>query len=104
MALAELRGGVPVELEGHREWRLGIRPQRAVARCRCRRLGDASHPDRVMVAAGEERLARRRTERGRVEAVVPEPAGGEPVGGRRAAWAAECAGRTEANVVEEDHE
>ena len=57
VALAELRRRVAVQLQRHRERRLRVRPQRAVAGRRGRRLGDAAHADRVVVAAGEHRLA-----------------------------------------------
>ena len=83
VALAELRGRVPVQLQRHRQRRLRVRPQRAVARRRRRGLGDAAHADRVVVAAGEHRLARRRAQRGGVEAVVLQAARGESFGGRR---------------------
>ena len=87
VALAELRRRVAVQLQRHRQRRLGVRPQRAVARRRRRRLGDAAHPDRVVVAAGQQRLPGRRAQRRGVEPVVPQPAGGEPLGGRRAGTA-----------------
>ena len=54
MALAELRRRVPVQLEGHRQRRLGVRSQRAVARRRRRRLGDRTHPHGVVVAARQQ--------------------------------------------------
>ena len=50
------------------------------------------------------RRARRRTERGGVEAGVLQPFSSEPLGGRRLAWSSECAGRAEADVVEQDHQ
>ncbi len=49
VALAELRRRVPVQLERLRQRRLGVRPQRVVARRRRRRLGDRAHPYRVVV-------------------------------------------------------
>ena len=79
VALAELRRRVPVQLQRHRQRRLRVRPQRAVARRRRRRLGDAAHPDRVVVAAGQQRRPGRRAQRRGVEPVVlsarPPPAG-----------------------------
>ena len=70
VALAELRGGVAVQLQGQRQRRLGVRPQRAVARGRGGGLGDAAHADRVVVAPGEQRLPGRRAQGGGVEPVV----------------------------------
>ena len=84
VALAELRRRVPVQLQRHRQRRLRVRPQRAVARRRRRRLGDDAHPDRMVVAARQQRRTRRRAQRRRVEAVVAQPTGGEPIRGRRA--------------------
>ena len=70
VALAELRRGVAVELERLGKRRGRVRPDRVVARRRGRDLGDTAHADRMVVAAGEQRLPRRRAERGRVEPVV----------------------------------
>ncbi len=69
MALAELRGRVAVQLERLGERRARVRAHRRVARRRRRDLGDPAHADRVVIASGEQRGARRRAERGRVEAV-----------------------------------
>ena len=55
-----------------------------------------------MVAARQERDARRRTERRRVELVVAETARGQTVQGRRLDAATEGAGRAEADVVDQD--
>ena len=71
VTLAELRGRVAVEFERQRERRLGVGQHRAVAGRGGRDLGDAAHADRVVVAAGEQRLARRRAQRRGVEARVP---------------------------------
>ena len=104
VAFAELRRRVAIELEGERERRLGVGQHRAVARRRGRDLGDAAHADRVMVAAGEQRLPRRRAQGGRVEARVAQPALRELLEVRRLARAAERAGRAVADVVDEDHQ
>ena len=56
VALAELRRRVAVQLQRHRQRRLGVRAQRAVARRRGRRLGDPAHPHRMVVAARQQRL------------------------------------------------
>ena len=101
VALAELRRRVAVELERHRQRRLVLGQHRAVAGRRGRDLADAAHVDRVVVAAGEQRLARRRAQRRGVEAVELEAALGEPLGGRRVDRAAEGARRGEADVVEQ---
>ena len=77
---------------------------RALPGRRRRRLGDAAHAGRVVVAAGQQRLAGRRAQRRGVEAVVPQTAGGEALGGRRVARPAERARRAEADVVEQDHQ
>ena len=101
MALAELRRRVAIELERHRERRLVLRQHRAVAGRRRRDLADAAHVDRVVVAPGQQRLARRRAQRGRVKAVELEAVLGEALGGRRVDRAAERARRGEADVVEQ---
>ena len=73
VALAELRGRVAVQLQRLGQRRAGVRADRVVARRRGRDLRDPAHADRVVVAAREQRRARRRAERGRVEAVELEP-------------------------------
>jgi hypothetical protein len=62
------------------------------------------HADRVVVAAGQQGLARRRTQRRCMEAVVLQTTRREPLGSRGCAWAAERARRTEAGVVDHDDE
>ena len=104
MALAELRGGVAIQLQRFREGRGSVRQHRAIAGRAGRDLGDAAHADRVVVAAGEQRLARRRAQRGRVEAVVLQAARRQTFGVRRLAWAAEGARRAEARIVDQDDE
>ena len=69
VALAELGGRVPVELEDLRQRSARVRAHRVVARRRRRDLGDAAHPHRVVVAAAQQRRPRRRAQRRRVEAV-----------------------------------
>ena len=73
VALAELRRGVAVEAQDLGERRAGLRADRAVAGRRRGELGDGAHPDRVVVAAGQQRLAGRRAHRGGVEARELEP-------------------------------
>ena len=102
VALAELRRRVAVELEGLRERRARVRPDRVVARRGRRDLGDAAHPHDVVVAAAQQRRPRRRAQRRRVEAVELQAAGGEPLRVRRRARPAERARRAEPDVVEQD--
>ena len=85
MALAELRRGVAVQLERLGQRGAGLGADRAVAGRRGGHLGDAAHADRVVVAPGQQRLARRRAEGGGVEAVVLEPVRRQPLGGGRVA-------------------
>ena len=73
MAFAELRRGVAVQLQRLGDRRAGVRQDRAVAWRAAGDLRDAAHADRVMVAPGQQRLARRRTERGRVKTVYFSP-------------------------------
>ncbi len=102
VALAELRRRVAVQLQrlGERSARVGA--DRVVAGRGRRDLGDAAHPDRVMVATGEECLARGGAERRGVEAVVLQAVRGEPLGVRRVDRSAEGARGAEAGVVDQD--
>ena len=104
VALAELRGRVAIQLQGERERRFGVGQHRALAGSGGGDLGDAAHPDRVMVAAGKQCLARRRAQGRGVEARVLQPALGQLFEVRRMARAAEGAGGAVANVVDEDHQ
>ena len=104
MALAELGGRIAVELEREGEGSFGVRQHRAVAGGSGGDLGDPTHADRVMVAAGEECLTSRRAEGRRVKARVPQPAGRELLELRRVAWPSEGAACPEADVIDEDHE
>ena len=96
VALAELGGRVAVELEDLRQRSARVRPHRVVPRRGRRDLGDAAHPDHVVVAAAQQRRPRRRAQRRRVEAIELQPAGREPLRVRRRARPAERARRTEA--------
>ena len=104
VALAELRGRVAIELERHGERRLVLRQHRGVAGGRGRDFADAAHVHGMMVAAREQRLARRRAQRGRVKAVELEPVGRQFLGVRRRDRAAECARGAEPAVVDQDDE
>ena len=102
VVLAELRGGVAVELERHGQGRHGVGPDRAVARRAGRDLGDAGHADGMVVAPGEQRLAGRRADGGGVETIVLQAARRQLLQGRRLAGTAEGAGGPEPGVVNED--
>ena len=104
VAFPELRRRVAVQLQCLGERRARVRADRVVARCRRGDLGDAAHADRVVVPPGQQRLARRRAQRGRVEAVVLEAVRGEPLRDRRVDGASEGARRGEADVVEQHDE
>ena len=75
-----------------------------VARIAGRQLGDAGHPVRVMVAAGDDARPRRRAQRRRVHVVVAQPLGRDPVQVRRPDRAPVAAELTEAGVVEHDEQ
>ena len=102
VALAELRGRISVELERQRQRRLRVGQHRALARGRGRDFRDAAHADRVMVAAGQQGLPRRRAQRRRVEARVLQSALRELLEVRRLARTAEHAGRAVADVIDEN--
>ena len=73
MAFTELRGRIPVQLQRHRQRRLCVRTQRAVARSRRCGLSNAAHPHRMVITARQQRGPRRRTQCRRVETVVRRP-------------------------------
>ncbi len=102
VALAELRRGVAVQLQRPRERRHGVGQHRAVARRAGGDLGDAAHAGRMVVAPGQQRLARRRAQGRGVEAVVLQAARRQLLRVRRLAGAAEGARRAEAGVVDQD--
>ena len=104
VTLAELRGRVAVELQRHGQRGLGVGPQRAVAGCRGRGLGDTAHADRVVVTAGQHRLAGRCAQRRRVEPVVPQATRREPLRGGRVAGPSERRRSAEADIVEQHDE
>ena len=102
MALTELCGRIPVQLQRHRQRRLRVRTQRAVARSRRCRLGNAAHPDRMVITARQQRSPRRRTQRGGVETVVRQTTRREPVRRRRTTRTTERARRAETDIIEQD--
>ena len=101
VALAELRRRVPVELQhlGQRGGR--VRPDRVVARSRRGDLGDPAHPHGMVIATGQQRLPRRRTQRGRVEPVVAQTVVGQTLRRRAVDRPPERAGGGEPGVVDE---
>ena len=104
VALADVGGRVPVQLQDLRQRRGRVWPERVVPRRGRRALGDRAHPNRMMVAAGEQRLSARRAESADVESVVGETTGGQAVGGRGRARTPERVHRREACVVQQDQE
>ena len=89
VALAELRRRVAVEFQCPRQRRHRVRQHGAVSRRPGGDLGDAAHAHGVMVAPGQQGLARRRTQRGGMEAVIFQAARREFFRVRRLARAAE---------------
>jgi hypothetical protein len=104
MALAELRGRIAVQLQCPRERRHGVGQHRAVTRRTRGDFGDAPHADGVVIAPGQQRLPRRRTQGGGMEAVELEAACRQFLRVRRVARTAERAGRAKANVVDQDEQ
>ena len=104
VALAELRGGVAVQLQRPRQRRHRVGQHRAVARRAGGNLGDAAHAHGMVVAAGQQRLARGRAQRGGVEAGELQPARCQFFRGRCLAGPAKGAGRAEADVVDQDNQ
>ena len=104
VTLAELRRRVAVQLQRRRQRSLRVRTHPARPRSRRRGLSDHPHPDRVMIAAREQRRSGRRTQRGRVEPSVGEPAGLQALGDRHLRRPAERARGAEPDIVEQDHE
>ncbi len=91
VALAELGRGVAVQFQRPGDRRGGVGQDRAIARRSAGDLGDAAHPDGMVVTARQQRLPRRRTQGGGVEPVVLQAARREPLGVGRPARAAEGA-------------
>ena len=89
VALAELRRGIAVQLKGLRQRRARVGTDRVVAGRRRRELRDDPHPNRVMVAAGQQGSPRGGAERRCVEAVVLQAVSGQPLGRRCRARPAE---------------
>ena len=104
VALAVGGGAVAVEAQHLGERRDVVRTLARVPRERGRRLGDAGHIVRVVIAAREQRRARRRTDGRVVEGVVAQPLVRQTIGGRHAHGATESARDAEAHVVDQDEQ
>ena len=104
VALAELRGRVPVELEDLRQRRARVRPHRVVPRRGRRDLRDPAHPHRVVIAAAQQRRPRRRAQRRRMEAIELQATRRQALRVRGCARPPERARRTEPDIVEQDHQ
>ena len=99
--LAEAAGAVAVALQQANERRTVLGTRRRVAREGARELAHRAEADGVVVAAGEQRRARRRAQRRHVEGVVREAGLGDARHGRRLDGAAERARVAVAGVVDE---
>src|SRR5262245_55144581 len=104
VALAELCRRVAVQAHRLLDGRLRVRTDRVVPGRAGRDLGDATHPDRVVVPTAQQRRSGRRAERRGMEARVLQAVGGQLLERRRLARAAERAGCAEADVVDQDHQ
>src|SRR4029077_2818175 len=99
MTFAELGRRVAVELERHREWRFILWQYRRVARGRGRDFTDTGHIHGVVIAPGEERLARRRSQGCGMEAVELHPTLRQALGRRCVDGPTEGAGSGETHLV-----
>ena len=104
VALAELGRVVAVELEGLRQGRHGVGPYRAVARRPGGDLRDAGHACGVVVAAGQQRLPRRRADGRSMETGVLQAFRRQILRVRRRARAAEGARSAKPAVVNQDNQ
>ena len=76
----------------------------AISRVAAVEIGETADADRMMVAPGEQRRARRRAHRGGVEARIAQAFGGELVDGRRLDGRAIAAEIGESDIVEQHDE
>ena len=104
VVLAEPRGGVAVVLEDAADGRAVFADDAVVAGKARGYFGDHAETRRVVVAAGDQRRARRRAERGGMELRVAQPRLRDAIQGRRRDDAAERARRAEADVVGHDQQ
>ncbi len=95
---------VAVVLENPADGRLVLRDDAVVAREARGLFRDHAEARRVMIAAGDERRARRRAERRGMELRVAQPGLRDAVQRRRRDDAAEGARRAEADVVGHDQQ
>src|SRR5450432_3110653 len=91
VALAELSSRISVQLQRLCKRGSRVRKHRTITRRAGGNFGDASHADRVMVAACEQRLARRRAKSRCVETIVLKTARRQAFRRRRLARTAERA-------------
>ena len=104
VVLAEPRRGIAVTLQDRTDGRILGADERVIARIARRELRDHTEAHRMVVAAGDERRARRRAERGGIELRVTESRLGDPVQGRRRDDATERAADAVALVVGHDEQ
>ena len=104
MFLAEPRRGIAVLLEDFSDGGLVRLDDGIIARIAGGQLADHAEADRVMIAPGDERGARRRTERSRMKLRVAQSRLGDAIHRRRRDDAAERARNTVALVVRHDEQ
>ncbi len=102
VVLAEPRRRIAVVAQDAADGRLILRDDAVVAGEAGRLFGDHAEACGVMVAAGDQRCARRRAERRREHAIVSQSFFREPVHCRRRDDAAECARHAEPCVIGDD--
>ncbi len=102
--LAEPRGGVAVVQQNASDGGLVLGDDAVVAGEARGLLGDHAEADRVMVAPGDERGARRRAERGGVDVVVAQTVLRDAIHRRRRDDAAEGARHAEPGVIGDDEQ
>ena len=104
VVLAEPGGGVAVIEENPSDGGLVLGDDAVVAGEAGGLLGDHAETGRVMIAAGDERGAGRRTERGGVDVVVAQTVFRDAVHGRRRNDPAEGAGDAEPGIIRDDEQ
>ena len=104
VVLAEPGGAVAVVPQYLADRGFVLGDEAVVPRVAGRLFGDDAVADRVVVAAGDQRGARRRAQRGRVKVGVAEAVGGDAVERRRRNDAAEGAGDAVAGIVGHDQQ
>ena len=104
MVLAKPRGGITVLLQNFADGGALRTDDGIIAREARGHLADDAEADRVVVAAGDQRRARRRAERGGVELRVAQPRLGDAIHGRRRDDAAKGARHAVALIVGHDEQ